>query len=109
MTTEYLHHISQQTRTTARITSYSQDYPKQSHQEADDGLISNISTGNVPTDSHDDASLAVGNDCAGHWAHLRNDEELRNVDQGCKDARLHDPLAKNPCRDVEDIRAYHEN
>lgn len=86
ITAEYLYKISQQVQNTIRITNYSQNYSKQSHHEADDGIISNISTRNIPADSNDDTSLAVGNNCASHWTHLRNDEELRNVDQGCKDA-----------------------
>lgn len=109
ITAEYLYRISQQVKSTVRITNNSQDYAKQSHHEANDGLISNISTGNIPADSNDDASLAVSNNRASHWTHFRNDEELRNVDQGCKDTRLYDSLADIQSRDIDQTEVYHEN
>lgn len=66
------------------------------HDQANDTLVSHGSARGHPAKGDNDACLAVGDDCAGDRAHLSNDEELRNIDQDGKEARLGCNVSSTP-------------
>lgn len=71
-----------------RLEGYSRKDSNKGHGQANDTLVGNGPARGHPAEGDNDTCFAVGDDCAGDRAHLSNDEELRDVDQDGKEARL---------------------
>ena len=66
----------------------SRDDAANGQDDADDSLIVDGTAGEGPAHGHNCTRLEMANDGAGNGAGLRDDEELRNVDEGRQHAGL---------------------
>lgn len=75
---------------------YSRKDSNKGHDQTNDTLVSHSSARGHPAEGDNDACLAVGDDRASDRSHLSNNEELRNVDQDGKEARLGCNVSSGP-------------